>query len=299
MPLIRSERAAAAASMTGAVSNQLGAAIGATIFPLVGPVGVVAARQFVSAIVLLGISRPRLHRLTWRQLRPALLLGAALVSMNVSIYFAIERIGLGLAVTLEFLGPLALALISSRRRRDLGIAALAGLGVVLLTGTVSGLDPLGIAFALLAAASWAGYILCNQVAGRSLPGLQGTAIGSLVATITTLPLLVVAVLHVPEGELPRVLLVFLAAGLLASVVPYSIDLVVLRHLRREVFGILQSIHPAAAALAGLLVLQQLLTPLQWAGLLLVSAGNVLAVLLGARGGGPASDPGVPEADPRG
>lgn len=275
--------------MGSAVSSQVGAALGATAFPLVGPIAVVAARQAVSAVVLLAVSRPPLHRLARDRagrvaLRPALLLGVSLIVMNFSLYGAIDRIGLGLAVTLEFMGPLAVALLASRRPRDLVLAVVAGFGVVLLTGTVGAIDPIGIALGLVAAAAWAAYILLNQQTGAALPGLQGAAVASALASLVSLPLLVAALVGTAPADLPHVLLAFLAAGVLASVVPYAVDLVVLRRLRRQLFGVLQSVHPAAAAVAGLLVLGQVLAPLQWLGLLLISVSNVAAVTLGARHG---------------
>jgi len=271
------ERIAAGAAVGGAVAVQLGAAIGATIFPLVGPGGVTAVRQAVAAIALLVVARPRLRGLTWRAVRPALLLGVVLVTMNLTLYGAVERIGLGLAVTLEFLGPLSVALLGSRRRLDLVCAILAGIGVALLTGTVPGLDPVGILLALTAAASWAAYILLSQRAGRTLPGVQGTAIASLVAAVITSPLLVIALIGLDPSQLPHVAVVGLAAGILSSALPYSIDLIVLRRVPRQLFSVLQSVHPAAAAVAGLLVLGQTLGAWQVVGLVLITAGNVVAV----------------------
>lgn len=271
------ERIAAGAAVGGAASVQVGAAIGATIFPLVGPAGVVALRQAVAAIVLLAVARPRLGRLRWSSMRPAILLGLVLVVMNLTLYGAVERIGLGLAVTLEFLGPLAVALLGSRRRLDLACAVLAGAGVVLLTGTVPGLDAVGVLLGLTAAAAWASYILLSQRAGRSLPGIQGTAIASLVAAVLTSPLLVLALIGLAPQELLHVAVVGLAAGVLSSALPYSIDLLVLRRLPRQLFGVLQSVHPAAAAVAGLVVLGQTLGAWQVAGLVLITAGNVIAV----------------------
>lgn len=256
---------------------QLGAAIGATIFPLVGPAGVVALRQAVAAVVLLAIARPRLRDLRWASIRPAVLLGLVLVVMNLALYGSVERIGLGLAVTLEFLGPLAVALLGTRRRLDLVSVAIAGAGVALLTGTVPGLDPLGILLGFAAAAAWAAYILLSQRAGRTMPGIHGTAIASGVAAVLTSPLLVVALLGLAPGELLHVAAVGLAAGVLSSALPYSIDLLVLRRIRRQLFGVLQSAHPAAAAVAGLLVLGQSLGGWQVAGLVLITAGNVIAV----------------------
>lgn len=271
------EPVAAAAVVGGAASVQLGAAIGATIFPLVGPAGVVALRQSVAAIALLVVARPRWRELTWRSVRPALLLGLVLVSMNLAIYGAIERIGLGLAVTLEFLGPLALALVGSRRRLDLLCATMAGLGVVLLTGTVPGIDPVGVILALVAAASWAAYIVLSRRAGRTLPGVQGTALASLLAAVITSPLLVMALVGLAPDQLLHVAVIGLATGILSSAIPYSIDLLVLRRLPQQLFSVLQSVQPAAAALAGLLVLGQALAAWQVVGLALISAGNVLAV----------------------
>ncbi|GAA1765021.1 EamA family transporter [Agromyces humatus] len=256
---------------------QMGAAIGATIFPLVGPAGVVALRQSVAAVALLAVSRPRLRDLTWHGVRPALLLGLVLVSMNLAIYGAIERIGLGLAVTLEFLGPLALALVGSRRRLDLLCAAVAGLGVVLLTGTVPGIDLVGIGLALVAAASWAAYIVLSRRAGRTLPGVQGTALASVLAAVVTSPLLVLAVAGLAPDELLHVAVIGLAIGILSSALPYSIDQVVLRRLPQQLFSVLQSVQPAAAALAGLVVLGQTLGVWQVVGLALISVGNVIAV----------------------
>ncbi|RXZ39317.1 EamA family transporter, partial [Agromyces binzhouensis] len=236
----------------------------------------------VAAVALLAVARPRRRDLTWRALRPAMLLGGVLVVMSLTLYAAIERIGLGPAVTIEFLGPLALALLGSRRRLDLVAAILAAAGVLLLTGTVPGIDLLGVVFALTAGAAWAAYILLSQRAGRSLPGVQATAIATAVAAILTAPLLVVVLLGLEPGAIALVLGVGTIAGLLSSALPYSIDLVVLRRMPRQRFAVLQSVHPASAALAGLVILGQALAPWQLAGLALVTAANVLAVGFGAR-----------------
>ncbi|RXZ69118.1 EamA family transporter [Agromyces albus] len=293
------ERIAAGAAVGGAVSVQVGAAIGATIFPLVGPAGVVALRQAVAAIALLAVARPQLRGLRWPTVRPAILLGLVLVVMNLTLYGAVERIGLGLAVTLEFLGPLAVALLGSRRRFDLVCAVIAGIGVVLLTGTVPGLDVVGILLGLAAAAAWAAYILLSQRAGRSLPGIQGTAIASLVAAILTSPILVIVLVGLDPHELLRVALVALAAGILSSALPYSIDLLVLRRLPRQLFGVLQSVHPAAAAVAGLIVLGQTLGAWQIAGLVLITAGNAIAVGRGTPSAAPPARRRLAEVSPIG
>jgi len=292
------EPIAAAAVVGGAASVQVGAAIGATIFPLVGPGGVVALRQAFAAITLLAVARPRPRDLTWRSVRPALLLGLVLVTMNLGVYGAIDRIGLGLAVTLEFLGPLALALAGSRRRLDLLCAAMAGLGVVLLTGTVPGIDPVGVLLALVAAASWAAYIVLSRRAGRTLPGVQGTALASLLAAVLTSPLLVMALVGLAPEQLLHVVVVGLATGILSSAIPYSIDLIVLRRMSQQLFSVLQSVQPAAAALAGLVILGQALAAWQLVGLGLISLGNVIAVSRPARSAAASEPPSAPGPSPR-
>ncbi|MAT19015.1 MAG: EamA family transporter [Leifsonia sp.] len=282
------ERIAPVASVAGSISVQTGAALGATLFPLIGPLGVVAVRQAVAAAALLAIARPRWSGLTRRQLVPAALLGVVLVVMNLSLYSAVERIGLGLAVTLEFLGPLAVALASSRRKVDGVLALVAGLGVVLLTGSVPGIDLAGVLFGLVAAVAWAAYILLNQRVGARLPGVQGTALASAVAALLTAPVLIGALARVPGEQLLMIVAIGAVVGVLSSAVPYSIDLMVLRVLRRETFAILQSVHPAAGAVAGLIVLGQVLTSAQLLGIALISGSNIVAIVLGRRSIAPAA-----------
>ena len=152
-----SDRAAGIALMTGsAASNQLGAATAALAFPALGPAGVVAVRQWVAGAVLLTAVRPKIASFTWQQWRAVLALAFVFATMNLSLYTSIERIGLGLAVTLEFLGPLSVALLASRRIIDLGCALIAGAAVVVLARPQPSTDYFGIFLALLAAACWAG-----------------------------------------------------------------------------------------------------------------------------------------------
>ncbi|WP_297342932.1 EamA family transporter [Amnibacterium sp.] len=281
-----SRRRRIAGVVVSASSVQVGAAFGATVFPLVGPFGVAAMRQLVSAITLLAIARPPLRRIGLRRLTPALLLGVVLVGMNTSLYAAVERIGLGLAVTIEFLGPLTVALLTRSGRgprwRDAACGALALAGVVALTVPADPgaggrrADPLGLVLAVGAAVLWAAYILLNQRAG-ALPGVTGTAVAGLTGTVLTLPFLVAILLGLPRGDLPHVLLIGGVTGVLSSALPYSLDLVILRTLPRSLFGMLQSAHPVAAAVFGLLVLGQHLDGLQVAGIVAVCAANVLAV----------------------
>jgi inner membrane transporter RhtA len=248
------------------------------VFPLVGPFGVAAMRQLVSAVTLLAIARPPLHRIGLRRLTPALLLGLVLVGMNTTLYAAVERIGLGLAVTVEFLGPLAVALVASRRAVDAACGALALAGVVVLTGAVGGPepDPIGLLLGIGAAALWAAYIVLSRFAG-ALPGVTGTAVAGLTGTVLTLPALVVLLLALPPAQAWHVLLVGAITGVLSSALPYSLDLVILRTLPAGLFGMLQSVHPVAAAVFGLLVLGQRLDALQVAGIAAVCLANVAAV----------------------
>jgi inner membrane transporter RhtA len=274
-----------AAVALSAASVQAGAAVGATLFPAIGPFGVTAMRQVVAAVVLLAVTRPPLHRLGARRLAPAVLLGLVLVGMNFSLYSAVQRIGLGLGVTTEFLGPLAVALLGAGRTgarsgvARAGCGALALAGVVLITDPFTGarVDVVGLLLGGAAAVLWAAYILLNERAG-ALPGVTGTAVASLTGTVLTLPALVVLLAGLPSAVLGHVLLLGAVTGVLSSALPYSIDLLVLRRMPRALFGMLQSLHPVAAALFGLLVLGQVLVLPQVAGVAAVCAANVLAVL---------------------
>jgi inner membrane transporter RhtA len=273
----------ALATMTAsAASNQVGAAIGAQAFATIGPAGVVAVRQFVAAAVLLPVARPNVRRFTWAQWWPTLLLGLVFATMNLSLYLAIDRIGLGLAVTLEVLGPLGVALAGSRTRLDVLAAVAAGLGVYVLVLPGPSSDYLGVGLGLLAAGCWAAYILLNRLLGDRLPGLQAPAVATAVSATLYLP---VAVFLVATGTLRGVGVGYaVVAGLLCSAVPYAADLIALRHVPARFFGLLMSGHPVFAALAGLLILRQPLRPHEWAGMLLVVTANAVAVGINRRAG---------------
>jgi inner membrane transporter RhtA len=268
-------------NMTGSgVSNQIGAGIGAHAFPMIGPAGVVAVRQLVAAAVLLPVARPPLDRFTWRQWWPVLLLGAATALMNICLYVAIERIGLGLAVTLEFLGPLAVALLGSGARRDVLCGLSAGLGVFVLVMPGPTSDFVGIAFGMAGAACWAAYILLNRVAGQRLPGLQAPAAATLISLVFYLP---VAAYLLSQGALAGPALLYaVAAGLLCSVIPYAADLIALRHVPAGFFGVFMSINPILAALSGTVVLGQVLVLHEWLGMALIVATNTVAICLAGR-----------------
>jgi inner membrane transporter RhtA len=263
------------------LSNQLGAASGSLAFPVMGPVGVVAVRQLVAAAVLLPIVRPKVWTLTRQQWWPVLLLAVVFGTMNLSLYSSIQRVGLGLAVTLEFLGPLAVALISSRHRSSAICAVLAGAGVVAITQPKPSTDYLGIALGLIAACSWAAYILLNRTVGRRIPGVQGTAAATGVSAMLFLP--VAAVIFVSRPPDPFTVLCAVGAGVLASVLPYVADLIALRRVPANVFGVLMSINPVFAALIGALALHEDLGIAQWCGIGLIVVANAGALLFRGRG----------------
>ncbi|MFF7372973.1 MULTISPECIES: EamA family transporter [Streptomyces] len=264
------------AAMAGSgLSNQAGAAVGALAFPVLGPVGVVAVRQYVAALVLLAVARPRLRAFTWRQWWPVLLLGGVFGTMNLSLYSAVDRIGLGLAVTLEFLGPLTIALAGSRRRLDAGCAVLAGAGVVVLMRPRPSADYAGMALGLAAACCWASYILLNRVVGRRVPGAQGAAAASAVSALAFVPVgVAVAAAHPPTAG---AVLCAVTAGVLSSAVPYLADLLTLRHVPAQTFGLFMSVNPVLAALAGWAILGQGLGTAEWAGIAAVVAANAASL----------------------
>ena len=262
--------------VASAASNQTGAAVGAHAFSAIGPAGVVAVRQFVAAAVLLPMARPDLRRMTWPQWWPVLLLGLVFATMNLSLYTAVDRIGLGLAVTLEVLGPLAVALLGSRTRRDLIFALLAGLGVWVLVRPGPSSDWIGIGLGLLAAGCWASYIVLNRIAGRRLDGIAAPALGSAVAALLNLPVVIVLLTQGRFGT--TAVLYAVAAVVLSSVLPYPADLIALRHVPARFFGLFMSVHPVLAALAGLVLLGQALTNHEWLGMAIIITVNAAAVL---------------------
>lgn len=274
------QRAGGVLTMLGtALSNQTGAAIGATAFSTIGPLGVVAVRQVLTGVLLGALVRPDLRALRRDQWGPVLGLVVVFSTMNLFLYLAVERIGLGMAVTLEFLGPLTVAVIGSRRVAELACACVAGAGVVVLTAPGPTTDLVGIGFGIAAGASWGGYILLNRVAGQRLPGIQGTAAASVVTSAVWIPIAALWFLTHP----PTVLAIATAAlcGVLASVVPYAGDLLALRRVPANVYGTLSSVHPVLAALLGWIVLGQVLAANQLLGIALIVCANVAVCLLAA------------------
>jgi inner membrane transporter RhtA len=269
------------ATMIGSgTSNQVGAAVGAHAFGAIGPAGVVAVRQFVAVAVLLPVARPNLRRFTWSQWWPTLLLGLVFAVMNLSLYTAIDRIGLGLAVTLEFLGPLGVALAGSRTRLDLLCAGGACLGVYILVLPGPTSDYLGLGLAVLAALCWAAYILLNRLLGARLPGLQAPAAATSVSALLYLP---VAAALIAQGRLHGTAILYaVGAGVFSSAVPYAADLISLRRVPVRFFGVFMSTYPVLAALAGLAILGQRLGLHEWLGIVVVVTTNAVSVLAAPR-----------------
>jgi inner membrane transporter RhtA len=258
------------------VSVQSGAALATTLFDRVGPGGAVFLRTTFGALVLLAVVRRRLPVLRGAQLRDVALFGVVMAAMNLSFYAAIDRLPLGVAVTLEFVGPLGVAVFGSRRRRDLVWALLAAAGILLLSDGLGsgGLDVGGALLALLAGAFWAAYILQSARVGAGHPGLGGLTAAMAIAAALTAPF------GIAEGgaELlsAPVLGVGLAVGLLSSAIPYALELEALRRLPNAVFGVLMSLEPAVAALIGFVALSQGLAPVE-----AVAVGLVIAASAGA------------------
>jgi inner membrane transporter RhtA len=271
----------AALMFGGALSNQLGAATGALAFGVIGPAGVVAIRQWIAGIVLLAAGRPRWRSFTAAQWRPVLLLAVAYGTMNLSLYTAIGRLGLGLAVTLEFLGPLAVALAGSRRRADLACALVAGAGVVVLTRPRPATDYLGIGLGLLAAACWASYILLNREIGRRLPGAEGSAAAAVLSALVFVPAGIMVLLRHPPTA--AALACAAAAGILSSAVPLLADLLALRRVPAGYFGICMSVNPVLAALIGLVILRQSLSWEAWLSIAAIVAANAAAAAIRLHG----------------
>lgn len=266
--------------LTAATSNQIGAAVGAHAFGTIGPAGVVVVRQFVALAVLLPVARPDFRRFTWAQWWPSIILGIVVATMNLTLYVSIDRVGLGTAITLEFLGPLAVALASSRTRLDLACAVGVCVGVYVLVLPEPRSDFFGLGMGVLAAACWAAYIVLNRLLGARLPGLQATATATTVSALVYLP---VAVILIASGTLRGSGIGYAVfAGIFCSVVPFSADLIALRWVPPQLFGVFMSVHPVLGALAGLVILGQVLGLHAWAGIGVVVASNVVALLAAAR-----------------
>ncbi len=268
--------------LAGIVSVQFGGALAATLVPLIGAGGSVVLRLLFASALLLVFVRPRWRGHSRRAWLTVIAFGVALGLMNFTFYSSLAHLPIGVAVTIEFIGPLSLAAALSRRWLDAVAVAAAAAGVVLISEALStpfaDLEKTGIALALLAGAFWAAYIVLAGRTGGEFPKLEGLALAMVVATVVTLPL---GITSAPSWS-PDILLKAFGIAVLSSVLPYSLELLALRRLSAKVFGILLSLEPAFAALAGLLVLGQVLSPTQLVGMALVVAASALVLGLGAR-----------------
>jgi inner membrane transporter RhtA len=262
--------------LTGIVSVQFGAALATTLFQDVGPAGTVLLRIGFAALIMFVAVRPRWRDYDRSALRLIGVFGVALAVMNLSFYEALDRIPLGIAVTVEFVGPLAVAIAGSRRLLDLVWTFLAGAGIVLLAnpGGAGGVDTTGVLFALAAGVCWGGYIVLAERAGPRFQGSDGVTLAMVVAAVFPI---VPGVLEAGDALLdPTTLAIGAGVGLLSSAIPYSLETEALRRIPRQVFSVLMSLEPAVAALAGFLILGQDLVPRE-----IVAIGLVVAASVGA------------------
>ncbi|WMD19802.1 EamA family transporter [Achromobacter seleniivolatilans] len=253
----------------------VGTSFAKSLFPEVGAQGTTAYRIVIGAIILLAFWRPWRFPLTARNAAKIALYGVTLGCMNLLFYLALRTLPLGIAIAIEFTGPLTIAVVLSRRAIDFVWIACAMAGLLLLIPTgqsIHDLDPVGIGYAMAAAVCWALYIIFGKMAGN-VHGGQATSLGLVAATLVVLP---VGAAHAGMALLdPKLILAGIAVGILSSALPYSLEMVALRRLPQKTFGVLLSMEPAMGALAGVVVLNEHLTQTQWlaiCGIIVASAG---------------------------
>lgn len=275
--------------LLGIVSVQFGGALAATLVPVIGPPGSVTLRLLIGTVILLAVARPSLRGHSGRAWATVVLFGLALGAMNWSFYASLGRLPLGVAVTIEFVGPLVLTVLLSRRAVDVLATVAAAGGVLLISEALSvpfaDLDLVGLGLAALAGALWAAYIVLSKGTGAAFSQLDGLALAMVVATVAVAPF---GLASAPQWT-PEILLKGVGIAVLSSVVPYSLELLALRRMSPRVFGILLSLEPALAALAGLVVLHQRLTLPQLLGIALVVAAS--AIVMGTTRSRPNPDDG--------
>lgn len=274
-------------AVTSVASVQFGAAFAAKLFPLIGPVGTVTLRLLGGAFVLMAVVRPwRTVHHSWSPgaWRAVSVFGVIFVVMNTSIYLAFDRLPLATVITVEFLGPLSIAVVTALSWRQRIWAVPAAVGVALISGSLRLTDVVGVLLAALAAACWACYILLSRRMGREGSGLAGLTLATSFGA-----LIMIGPGFLAAGQAlwkPSTLALGAAVGVLSSAIPYSLDLLALRRLPTAVFGVLTSLNPAVAALAGFLVLHQQLPPVELAGIALVMAASAGVTLGAGRTGAP-------------
>jgi inner membrane transporter RhtA len=259
------------------VSVQAGAAIAKGLFPALGATGTASVRIGLSALILLAVNRPNLKRLTKAQWKAVIPYGLCLGAMNVIFYMSLERIPLGLAVTLEFIGPLLLAVSGSRRIIEFLWVLLAAAGIAFIAPwNEKSIDLVGSLLALLAGAFWAGYIVLGRRTSKILDGGQAVTIGMIFATMIVLPF------GIAGGGLsnftPVMILSGTALALLSSAIPFTLEMNAMRKIPAQTFSILMSLEPAVAALCGLIFLQERLSFYEWVAVALVVIASAGATL---------------------
>ena len=271
--------------LVASFSVQGGAAIAKGVFPLIGVAGTAAIRILVSALILIAVFRPAFHRLTKDQWRAVVPYGISIGVMNLLFYQALARIPLGLAVALEFVGPLALAISGSRRPLDVVWVVLAMAGIVLIAPfkAQGAVDPVGVVYALLTGACWAAYIVVGGRVSQRLDAGAGVAIGMAVAALVALPF------AAAEGGIrnlgPGLLVPCVALAILSSALPFTLEMKALRLLPGRIFSVLMSLEPVVAAVCGLVLLGEHLTGAQWiavAAIVVASVGAATSVTQWAR-----------------
>lgn len=265
--------------LIGILSVQWGAGLAKTLFDEADPTAIVWLRLATSAVVLTLVARPALRGYSRSDWGVVLGFGLCLAVMNWSFYQSFQRIPIGLAVTIEFIGPLTVAVVGSRRARDLAWVALAAVGVLLLGLEPGDLTWVGVGFALLAGAAWAAYILLAAQTGRRWTGFDGLALASVVAAGLLTPLALAQ--HGTDLSQPRIIALGAVVGVMSSVIPYACELVALRSIRPATFGVLMSLEPAAAALAGFVVVGEVLAVPQLLAIACVVVASVGATRSGA------------------
>lgn len=261
-------------------SIQTGASLAKGMFPLIGAQGTTALRLIFASVFMLILLRPWRARLTWKALQTVMIYGIALGCMNLLFYMSLRTVPLGIAVALEFTGPLAVAILASRKAMDFVWVALAVFGLLLLIplgDAQAGIDPVGVCYALGAGVCWALYILYGQKAGAD-NGVQTAALGVMIAAVFIAP---VGIVHAGTALLDLALIpTAIAVAILSTALPYSLEMVALTRLPARTFGTLMSMEPAIGALSGLLFLHEVLSPTQWlaiGAIIMASVGATLTI----------------------
>ncbi|MET1055830.1 MAG: DMT family transporter [Pedobacter sp.] len=261
------------------LSVQIGAAFAKSLFPVLGAAGTSTVRIGISALILLAFNRPDLRKLTAAQWKAVIPYGICLGAMNGVFYLSLSRIPLGLAVALEFIGPLMLSVLTSKSRLDYLWALLAIAGIALITPwNGNGIDLYGAAMALLAGTFWAGYIILGQRTSTVIDGAQAVTVGMIFAIVVILPF------GIADGRLGNFTVAMIpsaiALGLLCSAIPFSLEIGALKHIPAKTFSILMSLEPAVAAVCGLIFLKEYLSLIEWLAIVLVVTASLGATLTG-------------------